>query len=1301
MDDLLTLSAPGDTSLNQVLSKRPYLANIEGSINICMTLCGQTIEGCNSVNFVSLKNYNKLLVLVPNSKQENKCNIQLAYDSLSDNTDSTGLGNYTLENVFFTVPSFHKINNIISDMEVYIVYSTLQKNGSKLYVVMCTFFTAVDSLTSGDWRFTTFKLMNELFADLSKIPEVNQNLSIGAPPNPIDVNDFMPRPGFRNFYEYSHPSNNLVNFRIFQTPLYCSKSVLANLQQKLVPGVVYTNLKQMIQTYENPKSGLYIFFSQDLTKNLDSALNGQLSNPTTSQCPPVVDTSKVDAKVAAIKKKAKKKKLNLKIKPKKKKKKGKKEKFTNAGSDSDDSDYDSDDIEEFEDENDEDDDIEEFEDDGDDDLDVEDFADTNISGVSPPKDAYNKDMVISLTVVCPIIAIGLTIYYREDLGNKIYLGSILALVVIYLFLMLYAFRAFETPNKTEDRTEEQNKQTAEQNKEIAKQTSGLKSGEVAAIMFVVLFIMSFVIYWLLFNEVISNRTALIIGGGTLLFVFLVLPFILIPDEMAESVRQTAKSFTEFGKEFKETDKELKKQDDLLKYRTNRNVTLFTLSFFIIVPYIFFSLISGSINDPTGEGLGGKLPDANKVLAILTDGSFKNILSSKLWYYLNLVIQILLTIAVCIALLLDNTGNTTKLTIYSLVIFFFSALLSIGMYMYRRTRVDLSNYSYAELDNYSIFAMNLTPYELFNILMKGQYATFDTSKMILSLQNQTSVDDKRFSIQQGGGTIYTDIPPSSIHAYDKQKSIDEQILGLINPSKQEGLNYLADNLSRKWIICFVIFIVSCVIVSILLMYFLIRSQNTLLITSIPLSLSLFMFIIVFIGMYFYGNSLIETRKKMKDTLDSIKLFFKGKEKEPIQKAEYQQFNEDFDQSAFDDRAQSVINILPKSNQPNNGTGEGGPGSDTKKNWTKSAKNYLMRKGTNFVEGATALGQGTVSGAKALGKGIYQAPGTIITAAQSAFTGSKADGQLSDLSDSELSSVVSPLSKRRNNIYGGPKKILKPRSGLVSTSDSEGTVGTSGQQSAAPASKSSFSPFSNFFTKSSSSTPQQQDLLTSDSELSSVVSPLSTRKARGIYKSPLRSIGDRSGSTTKQIGPDRKVLVTPPRVDSGVPPESGPGSGPGSGDDSSMGSKLKKMFKSVIPSSKVQPPVSSSSPGSSNQSGQTQTQSGQQQVIDSQPSITSSLSGKDARSKVFRSPTSYLRSKTFDDQTTSTPTQNPVVNPPPVSSSSTGPTPTPIVQPVQTPVIETVNTSGLVSPLSGKTSRSKIMRSPLQSIKGRSS
>lgn len=362
------MSIPNDPTLNTILQSKPYMVNIEGSVNICMTLCGQDIQACNQVEWVSMKNMNSWLVIEPKPNANAKCSIKLAFDSES----STGKGGegYLLEKVLISTPAYHRVNSKIFDLEVFMLYSSTQSDGTKVYVCMCSLYNGADTVAQNDWRHTTYRLMNELFGNVDKIPSKGQTMGIGSPPNPIDMENLIPREGFRNFYEYTHPNNTKVNFRIFSSPMLVSNAVLKNLQMKLYTGAEFANTKQAIMQATNPADGLFIFFSQDVTRNIDSALNGQLLEP--NACP-IVKETKQEKKTTEKKTKStpSKKTQNTKKKETKstekkkgtktdKKKKNTKEKFSNQEDSEDDDeeeDFENDDDEEedFENENEEDD----------------------------------------------------------------------------------------------------------------------------------------------------------------------------------------------------------------------------------------------------------------------------------------------------------------------------------------------------------------------------------------------------------------------------------------------------------------------------------------------------------------------------------------------------------------------------------------------------------------------------------------------------------------------------------------------------------------------------------------------------------------------------------------------------------------------------------------------------------------------------------------------------------------------------------------------------------------------------------
>jgi len=114
------------------------------------------------------------------------------------------------------------------------------------------------------------------------VPDIHGTNEINGSPNPIDLSNFLPIPGFRNFYDYTHPKNSNVNFRVFQTPLSVSNSVLTILRNKLTPGSIMTNFKAAINNVINPAEGLFFYFNEDLTnKYKNFQKNEKMTNSNT------------------------------------------------------------------------------------------------------------------------------------------------------------------------------------------------------------------------------------------------------------------------------------------------------------------------------------------------------------------------------------------------------------------------------------------------------------------------------------------------------------------------------------------------------------------------------------------------------------------------------------------------------------------------------------------------------------------------------------------------------------------------------------------------------------------------------------------------------------------------------------------------------------------------------------------------------------------------------------------------------------------------------------------------------------
>lgn len=882
MNDILTLSSQGDDTLNKIFTGKPYLLNIEGSINICMTLCGQEIDGCSVVNFANMKNIGKALVLNIDSKKNYKCSIQLAFDSSSDSTNSNGMGTYKLEKVFFTTPSLHKVNNTVYDMEIFVVYSSTQKNGDKLYVCMCSFVQGVDTVQQYDWRFTSFKLMNELFGDITKIPPVNSTNPINSPPNPIDVNHFLPREGYRNFYEYTHPMNNMVNFRIFQTPLYASKQVINNIQSQILPGTQFTNFKQMIQSYINPSKGVFIFFSQDMTKNVDAALNGQLMTPGCAVKEDLKTNNKKEKKKTvndkkkkkSSKKKSSKKSSNKKSSNKKSSSKNespskkssskkKKEKFSNQydsdsdyesdsdleekfkNNDSDEDSEDEDDNEDFENNNDSDED-EDFENNDDDDEDFEDYESNNDDDdedfensdsddednnknkkntkeefKSEPYDSIDekrKNFTLGMLFLSLICLIIVYIIFIKYEIPKLYL------VPIFLIFSVLTIMPYMLPRGTFNKTNN--------GKEIfdGKSLYGFRQAFTHIFMLFILFVFIYKNY----NEKTLNKPMNII----VFIVWLIIYMILI-------------NTMKYKKSEVIEDEEIDDSKQFIKFIRARNLTSLSLGYFIAVPFIFYALINKVLNDPTFKNSQQTIFDQDSVLNAFANPKFRQILSDKLWIYVFIIIQIIFTSFVFLKFLLQRLDSMVTMFAGIVPIFSGFSMFYVGKYYNDRMELNLNDYTLNKLDTYSIFSLGLSFKEIFSLLTNPNN-TVITSKLTLVQNN----------IQSGGTSSNQSSQTNNLpEAIPEEVPGPNNVIGTINSQLSNGnfnnLEFLRNSISSTAIMLVTILLIVLFVVTIILVAALTKSNNSYLTTGWTI-FCLVIFVIFYIICYVLFNQFLANK-----------------------------------------------------------------------------------------------------------------------------------------------------------------------------------------------------------------------------------------------------------------------------------------------------------------------------------------------------------------------------------------------------------------------------------------------------------
>ncbi len=271
-----------DSILNDIFKNDIQYTHITGNVNLCVNRCGQEIDDCEDIHFMNMVNNGKVMTLNPNPEKSGngKCMLKRAYDD--DSNDANGFTSYKFEKMFVMTPSFHKIDSVVYDAEFGFIFSRFDKYNKKKYMVLCVLVnnaldTRQETLNeSNDLLF--YKLTNELFGINEKVPALFSKKEINYPPNPILLSNFFPIIGQRSFYEYSYQQTNDVTYRIFQKPMVISSTALQNLREKLTPNKLFEQMKGALQSYENPKRGLLLFFKEDVQKKSETFENTSHNN---------------------------------------------------------------------------------------------------------------------------------------------------------------------------------------------------------------------------------------------------------------------------------------------------------------------------------------------------------------------------------------------------------------------------------------------------------------------------------------------------------------------------------------------------------------------------------------------------------------------------------------------------------------------------------------------------------------------------------------------------------------------------------------------------------------------------------------------------------------------------------------------------------------------------------------------------------------------------------------------------------------------------------------------------------------
>lgn len=253
-----------DDVLKDITKNNPYYVNIKGSYNICLISCGQELSNYENINIDKIQNYNsQFLILTSNYSN---CILKLAKNPFTHKENI-----FYFEKIMITVPALHRMDDILYDMETFIIFSQTKMNNKKVYICICVISKGVDIINPDDSSVVHYTLMKELLSNTNKIPDKNSSYIIKGSPNPIDLSHLIPADGNRSFFSYIHQNNNLVNFRVYNKIMSVSNNLLDIIKIKLINGKDYNNFKNSILNIPTTQvTQPYIYFSKDISENYKS-----------------------------------------------------------------------------------------------------------------------------------------------------------------------------------------------------------------------------------------------------------------------------------------------------------------------------------------------------------------------------------------------------------------------------------------------------------------------------------------------------------------------------------------------------------------------------------------------------------------------------------------------------------------------------------------------------------------------------------------------------------------------------------------------------------------------------------------------------------------------------------------------------------------------------------------------------------------------------------------------------------------------------------------------------------------------
>lgn len=456
----------------------------------------------------------------------------------------------------------------------------------------------------------------------------------------------------------------------------------------------------------------------------------------------------------------------------------------------------SEDGEEDDDEEEDEDEDEDFE--NDDEEDEEDFKNENFKSVNPGMTAGAS--IVSIILGCILLVVSY-FYVKPNFGDNWFILSIFA--ILYICYFIYQMLYYNVAKKG--------------NEKNIQQIFVPSQKQIASLSFIML-VWGCGLGWAVYMGTKNGIYSIIFGLVTMISIYL-----LMYKKKTIPRPKAAKS---------SDNKKLTKIQERMKYNASKSVIIYTLLFYISLPLCMYALYSKIMNDPTFDGRGKYLPDQNKIIEFLQNEQFKELMSSKLRYYVVLGLQVLSTFIISLFLIISTrrSFNIRNSLGYLLVLFVLSLIL-VFMYIWKRSGLNSNSTDLCELDFISPFSMNMKAKDII-LLIFGQNPNiqlkeldFNSPDFLEQSQDSTSSNENFKVIQQKGGDIEAkeEVPGPTV---ENMETLLQTMMSSSNLSVniKDNYKFVFDRLSSMGTFLIILFFIVFFILSIVLTRYLLKLNN---------------------------------------------------------------------------------------------------------------------------------------------------------------------------------------------------------------------------------------------------------------------------------------------------------------------------------------------------------------------------------------------------------------------------------------------------------------------------------------------